>query len=166
MIGVESIMHLHRYEKWWLTFGISALIIFLSIVGIQAFHQGHKPPSEKAFVDPERVSETEPFTKPGLHKVQGKDWDYELVIVAAAFSFTPGEVEIPKGAKVKIIATTRDVVHGFEIAGTNVNMMLEPGYISEYVTTFNKTGEFLIICNEYCGTGHHMMSARIKVVDK
>ena len=34
-------MHLHRYEKWWLTFGIGALIIFLAIVGIQAFHQGH-----------------------------------------------------------------------------------------------------------------------------
>ncbi|MGE6260276.1 cytochrome c oxidase subunit II [Heyndrickxia sporothermodurans] len=159
-------MHLHRYEKWWLTFGIAALIIFLLIVGIQAFHQGHKPPSAKAIVDPERVSETEPFNKPGLKKVEGKNWDYELVVVAAAFSFNPGNIEIPKGAKVKIIATTKDVVHGFEIAGTNINMMLEPGYVSDYVATFDKKGEFLIICNEYCGTGHHMMSARIKVVDK
>lgn len=159
-------MHLHRYEKWWLTFGVSALIIFLLIVGIQAFHLGHKPPSAKAFVDPERVNESEPFNKPGLKKVTGKDWDYELVVVASAFSFDPGVIEVPKGAKVKIIATTKDVVHGFEIAGTNINMMLEPGYVSEYIASFNKTGEFLIICNEYCGTGHHMMSARIKVVDK
>ena len=159
-------MHLHRYEKWWLTFGIGALIIFLAIVGIQAFHQGHQPPSAKVKVDPERVDQTEPFTKPGLHKVTGKDWDYELVIVASAFMFNPGEIEIPRGSKVIIIATTKDVVHGFEVAGTNINMMLEPGYVSEYITTFKKNGEYLIVCNEYCGTGHHMMSARLKVVDK
>lgn len=54
-------MHLHRYEKWWLTFGIGALIIFLAIVGIQAFHQGHQPPSAKVKVDPERVDQTEPL---------------------------------------------------------------------------------------------------------
>lgn len=160
-------MHIHRYEKWWLTFGISALIIFLLIVGFQAFLTGHKPPSAKAFVDPEIVDNTAPFNKPGLKKVDGKDdFDYELVVVASAFFFNPGEVEIPKGAKVKIMATSKDVVHGFEIAGTNVNMTLEPGYVSEYITSFNKPGEYLLICNEYCGVGHHTMSSIIKVVDK
>ena len=109
---------------------------------------------------------TAPFNKPGLHKVEGKEWDYELVFVASAFSFNPGNVKIPKGSKVKIIATTKDVIHGFEVAGTTINMMLEPGYVSEYTTTFNKAGEFLIVCNEYCGTGHHMMSSRIEVVAK
>jgi cytochrome c oxidase subunit 2 len=74
-------------------------------------------------------------------------------------------VEVPYGAKVKIIATTKDVVHGFEVAGSNINMMLEPGYISEHITTFDKTGEYLIVCNEYCGVGHHMMSSKIKVVE-
>lgn len=64
-----------------------------------------------------------------------------------------------------MIATTKDVVHGFEIAGTNVNMMLEPGYISEYVTTFNKPGEYTLLCNEYCGAGHHMMTSKIEVVE-
>jgi len=74
-------------------------------------------------------------------------------------------VEVPLGAKVKVLATTKDVVHGFNVAGTNINMMLEPGYISEYVTTFDKAGEYLIVCNEYCGAGHHMMSSMIKVVE-
>ncbi|MFL6562538.1 MAG: cytochrome B5, partial [Bacillus sp. (in: firmicutes)] len=66
--------------------------------------------------------------------------------------------------KVKVIATTKDVVHGFEVAGTNINMMLEPGYVSEYTTTFDKAGEYLIVCNEYCGAGHHLMSSMIEVV--
>ncbi|WP_226675252.1 cytochrome c oxidase subunit II [Rossellomorea aquimaris] len=158
-------MHMHRYEKWWLTLGTGSLILFLIILGISAFHQGHQPPSAKAYVNPEQVDKIAPFNEPGLKKVEGKAWDYELVFVASAFNYTPGEIEIKKGATLKITATTKDVIHGFEVAGTNINMMLEPGYVSEYTTTLDKAGEYLIVCNEYCGVGHHTMKSMIKVVD-
>ncbi|XXM74228.1 cytochrome c oxidase subunit II [Lysinibacillus sphaericus] len=158
-------MHMHRYEKWWLTLGTGSLIIFLIILGISAFHQGHQPPSAKAYINPEQVDVIAPFDEPGLKKVEGKEWDYELVLVASTFFYNPGEVEVPKGSRLKIIATTKDVIHGFEVAGTNINMMLEPGYISEYTTTLDKAGEFLVVCNEYCGVGHHTMKSMIKVVD-
>ncbi|REJ16484.1 MAG: cytochrome B5 [Caldibacillus debilis] len=156
---------MHKYEKIWLVFGIGALIFFLSVIGVSAFYLGNQPPSCLATIDPDKVDQTAPFNEPGLKKVEGKDWDYELVYVAQAFSYTPNEVEIPKGAKVKFIVTTKDVIHGFEVAGTNVNMMVEPGYISEKVATFDKPGEYLVLCNEYCGAGHHMMYSKIKVVD-
>lgn len=158
-------MHMHKFEKIWLIFGVTALLVFLSVIGVSAFYLGNQPPSCLTTINPEKVDTTEPFDQPGLKKVEGKEWDYELVYVAAAFAYTPGEVEVPKGAKVRVIATTKDVIHGFEVAGTNINMMLEPGYISEYVTTFDKAGEYLIVCNEYCGTGHHMMMSKIKVVE-
>ncbi|KKK37645.1 cytochrome B5 [Mesobacillus campisalis] len=158
-------MHIHKYEKIWLIFGTATLLVFLSVVGVSAFYLGNQPPSCMATVDPEKVDTLAPFNKPGLNKVEGKEWDYELVFVASAFNYTPGEVEVPLGAKVKVIATTKDVIHGFSVAGTNINMMLTPGYISEYLTTFDKTGEFLILCNEYCGAGHHMMTSKIKVVE-
>ncbi|MGR3764776.1 cytochrome B5 [Rossellomorea sp. NS-SX7] len=158
-------MHMHRYEKWWLTLGTGSLIIFLIILGISAFHQGHQPPSAKAYINPEQVDAIAPFDQPGLNKVEGKEWDYELVLVASTFFYDPGVVEVPKGSTLKIIATTKDVIHGFEVAGTNINMMLEPGYISEYTTTLDQTGEFLVVCNEYCGVGHHTMKSMIKVVD-
>lgn len=158
-------MHMHKFEKIWLVFGITSLLVFLTVVGVSAFYMGNLPPSSLTTIDPEKVDTTKPFNKPGLNKVEGKDWDYELVFVASAFSYNPAKVEVPKGAKVKVMATTKDVIHGFEVAGTNINMMLEPGYVSEYVTTFNKAGEFLIVCNEYCGVGHHMMNSRIEVVE-
>ncbi|PLR99693.1 cytochrome c oxidase subunit II [Bacillus sp. T33-2] len=158
-------MHIHKFEKIWLIFGVGTLLVFLTTIGVSAFHLGNQPPSCLATVDPEKVDTQAPFNEPGLKKVEGKDWEYELVFVASAFSYNPLEVEVPLGAKVKVIATTKDVIHGFEVAGTNINMMLEPGYISEYVTTFDKAGEYLILCNEYCGTGHHMMSSKLKVVE-
>jgi len=157
-------MHMHKFEKIWLAFGIGALVVFLVTIGVSAFYLGNKPPSCLTTINPEKVNQTKPFTEPGLHKVEGKEWDYELVYVASAFSFNPVQVKVPLDAKVRVIATTTDVVHGFEVAGTNINMMLEPGYVSEYTTTFDKAGEYLIVCNEYCGAGHHLMSSKIEVV--
>ncbi|MCD8801835.1 cytochrome B5 [Mammaliicoccus sciuri] len=158
---------MHKYEKLWLKVGISSLVIFLTILMITGLHNGHTPAaSGRGYVNPDKVDQIEPFNKPGLHKVSGKDYDYELVILASAFNYQPGKVEIPKGSKVKIIATSKDTLHGFSLPGTNVNMMLEPGHISEYYKTFNEKREYLVICNEYCGIGHADMKSMIKVVDK
>ena len=156
-------MHIHKYEKIWLTFGIGCLIVFLTVVGVSAFAAGQQPPSCLTTIDPEKVDTTPPFDHPGLVK-KGDD-EYELNIVVAAFSFTPNAIEIPKGAKVTINVTSKDVIHGFEIPGTNINMMVEPGYVNSLTTTFDKPGEYTILCNEYCGAGHHMMTARLKVVE-
>lgn len=157
-------MHMHKFEKIWLTIGIIALCVFLITLGVSAFYLGNQPPSCMTTIDPTQVDKKAPFNEPGLKKVEGKDWDYELVYVAQSFNYAPGTVQIPKGAKVKVIATTKDVLHGFEVAGTNINMTLEPGYVSEIVTTFDKAGEYLVLCNEYCGTGHHMMTSKIEVI--
>lgn len=157
-------MHMHKLEKIWLSFGILTLAVFLIIVGINAFQMGHHPPSHIATINYEKVDVTPPFNNPGLTKVANNE--YQLVIVASAFSYVPQKIEIPKGAIVHIKATTKDVVHGFEVAGTNINMMLEPGYISEYTQQFNKPGKFLVICNEYCGAGHHLMFANIEVIEQ
>ncbi|MEH7747428.1 cytochrome B5, partial [Neobacillus drentensis] len=82
-------MHMHKFEKIWLTFGIGALIVFLTTVGVSAFYLGNKPPSCLTTINVDKVDQTKPFDKPGLHKVEGKGWDYELVYVASAFSYNP-----------------------------------------------------------------------------
>lgn len=158
-------MHLHKYEKWWLTFGTAILVVFLVVVGVTAVHGSTHPNQSKWTINYEEVDTIAPFDNPGVHKVEGKDWDYEVVLVASAFNYNPMEIEIPVGSKVKFIATTKDVIHGFQVAGTNINMMLEPGYVSQYVTTVDKVGEYTIVCNEYCGIGHAMMYSTLKVVE-
>lgn len=157
-------MHIHKYEKIWLIFGIGSLVVFLAITGVMAFHGGTHPNNSLKTVNYERVDEISPFDKPGVNKVEGKEWDYEVVVVSSAFMYNPSELVVPVGSKVKFITTSKDVVHGFEVAGTNINMMAEPGYISEYVTKVDKEGEFLIVCNEYCGVGHTQMYSMLKVV--
>lgn len=160
-------MNMHKYEKIWLWLGTATLFIFLTVVGISAFYMGNKPPSCAVTINPENVSEQAPFNAPGLEQI-GEN-EYQLTVLASAFTFDVGNpegvIEIPKGATVHFSATTSDVIHGFELAGTNVNMMLEPGYISTYTNTFKNEGTFTLVCNEYCGVGHSTMAATIKVVD-
>lgn len=160
-------MNMHKYEKFWLLFGSGTLLIFLVVVGISAFYMGNQPPSCAVTIDPERTHELAPFDNPGLEQIG--DNEYQFTILASAFDYDVGTddkvVQIPKGATVHFSVTTADVIHGFEIAGTNINMMVEPGYISTYTNTFKHAGTFTLLCNEYCGIGHHLMDATIEVIE-
>lgn len=153
-------MHMHKYEKIWLIFGSASLVLFLLIIGVSAFAMGQQPPSDLTKLDPQKVKETAPFDEPGLKKI-GEN-EYEAIMIAEAFTFGE-DLEIPKGATVHFKVTSPDVVHGFAIPGTNVNMMITPGHVNSITHTFSEAGEFLILCNEYCGVGHQAMSTKIEV---
>ena len=56
-----------------------------------------------------------------------------------------------------------DVVHGFMVSGTNANAMLVPGYVTQFTTVFPRAGDYLVVCHEFCGNGHHAMFGRIIV---
>lgn len=156
-------MHIHKLERIWLVFGISMLFIFLLVLGIGTFVMGMAPPhsGNHHSIDPTQVDVQAPFNNPGLKKI-GEN-HYEAVMTAFTFGYGPDLIEIPAGATVDFIVTSKDVVHGFQIPGTNVNMMVVPGEITEISHTFDKPGEYLILCNEYCGTYHEVMQARVIV---
>jgi heme/copper-type cytochrome/quinol oxidase subunit 2 len=42
----------------------------------------------------------------------------------------PNQIEVPKRADVTFKVATKHVIHHFEVAGTNTNMMIKPGYAS------------------------------------
>ncbi len=154
-------MHLHKFEKVWLGVGFGMIIAFLLFMGIGTFAMGMAPPGQHHQIDPDKVASTAPFDKPGLRKIG--DNEYEAVMVSQAFTFLPAKMEVPAGATVHFVVTSPDVVHGFAIVGTNVNMTIVPGEVNHVTHTFDKPGEYLIICNEYCGTGHEMMATRLIV---
>lgn len=156
---------MHKFEKLWVIVGTGSLVLFLAILGISAVHAGHTPAASGIeTIHPDHVREDSRFSEPGLYEAESEDYDYNLYMVASAFMYEPGEIEIPQGSRVRIQVTTPDVMHGFQVTGTNINMMVEPGLISTYEADFNDVGEYLILCNEYCGVGHTDMTSTIKVV--
>lgn len=156
-------MHFHKYEKVWLIFGIVSLALFLCIVGVTAFAQGHTPAGGMDTIDPEKVYETAPFDNPGVRQID--EDTYEVVIVSMAFGYNPTEIKVPVGKEIIFTTTSTDVVHSFTIKDTKVNMMAVPGRITQKRYTFKEPGTYLIICNEYCGTGHHFMQTEIEVYE-
>ena len=75
----------------------------------------------------------------------------------------PSGKSLPVGVPVTFRLTSPDVIHGFQIVGTNANAMVIPGYVSQLTVTFDEPGEYLVVCNEYCGLSHHLMQSRILV---
>ena len=154
-------MHLHRAEKAWLGAGVAALVIFLAILGWAGVSDGMTPPSRLQTIDPTKVAITPPFDHPGVRRTGDKE--VEAYIVARIFSFSPSTISIPVGTQVTFYATSPDVVHGFFIADTAINMTVVPGWVSSATHRFTTPGTYLLLCNEYCGIGHHYMSGTIVV---
>jgi len=154
-------MKMHRFEEIWLVLAVVIIIGSMVVTGYQAFAQGMGPPSHKETIDPQNVDNIAPFDNPGIFEV-GEN-EYEVVMTLQLFSFIPGDIEVPVGSTVHFTMTSKDVVHGFQVAGTNLNAMVMPGHIQKISQTFNEPGEYLVLCNEYCGSGHQLMSTTITV---
>lgn len=154
-------MHVHRYEKLWLLGGLLMLVAFVAVLSIAALSEGFIPPSNVQSIDPTKVAQTPPFDHPGLRKIG--DHAYEAYYVAHIFSFDPATITVPAGARVTFYVTSTDVEHGFSIPATGVNTMVTPGWVSTVSHTFAERGTFLLVCNEYCGLGHHTMAAKVVV---
>ncbi|WP_426446224.1 cytochrome c oxidase subunit II [Paenibacillus sp. S-38] len=158
---MEHRHHMPRYEKIWLTIGAASLVVFLVILGVMAFGMGLDAPGHMQTIAPAEVAATPPFNKPALQ--QRAPGEYDLFMVGQIFAFNPGEIQVPAGSKIHFHITSPDVVHGLLIPGTNVNMMIVPGHVTEFTYTFKQSGDYPLLCNEYCGMGHHLMMGRLHV---
>jgi cytochrome c oxidase subunit 2 len=74
-------------------------------------------------------------------------------------------LELKKGQSYRIHLSSVDWQHGFSLQPTNINIQVHPGYEHVINLTPTESGEFGIICNEYCGIGHHQMTGRIRVTE-
>jgi cytochrome c oxidase subunit 2 len=110
---------------------------------------------------PTCVTDVRPFTEGKV--IQRGEKDYEVQLVSRMWRFEPQQVELPPGARVTIYLSTADVVHGFQLVGTNVNLMAVPGSVNVAVVTFEREGEYLAVCHEYCGVGHQNMAGKIVI---
>jgi len=91
---------------------------------------------------------------------------YEIHYVARMWKFDPPEITLAPGSTADIYLSTPDVVHGAQIVGTNFNLMAVPGAVNYARVKFDKEGDYLVVCNEYCGTSHHNMAGVIHVSEK
>jgi cytochrome c oxidase subunit 2 len=90
-----------------------------------------------------------------------------IEVVAKRFTFEPSRIDVTEGERVKLEIKSGDGVHGVEIKKFKVNKRIPRGgdpITIEFVAS--ATGEFPILCSEYCGDGHEDMKGMLVVVAK
>lgn len=146
-------MRIDKFEK-------NAMFITLALIGLFVFSLLYAKNRYKSDV-PECLPYDKAYAEPRINKIDSTT--YEVFVVAQMWQFQPSEIYIPVGSEVDFYLTSKDVVHGFNIAQKNVNMMAVYGAINKTTVKFDKPGVYDIVCHEYCGVGHQNMRAQVIV---
>jgi cytochrome c oxidase subunit 2 len=155
-------MNVDLYERIWMWGVAVVLALFFSATAWAALTKSIHPPSHVETIDPMKVLTDPRFAAQGVSTdAEGR---LHARLVGLTFVWLPAQLTIPVATPVTFHVTALDVQHGFQIVGTNGQTMVIPGYVSQFTTQFDRPGEYLVVCNEYCGVGHHTMAGKLVVV--
>lgn len=151
-------------ERRWVFIVAAIIALLILIMVITGLHWASMPPSRVETIDIKTVYTKGEFVESNLGTTMGADGKVIVRLIGQQYSFMPQCIVVPADMPVTFRATSADALHGFVIGRTNANTMLVPGFVTTFTTTFPKTGEQLMPCHEYCGTGHEAMWARVQVL--
>jgi cytochrome c oxidase subunit II len=154
-------MQVDLYERIWMWAAAALVALFLTAIVLGAALQAIAPPGHLETVDPTALGQHPEFGSPAV--TTRADGQLVVSVVATMFAFSPDPIEVPANRPVTFRVTSGDVIHGFEVVGTNANVMAVPGYVTRFTVTFPRPGEYLIACHEYCGVLHHNMVGKLIV---
>jgi cytochrome c oxidase subunit II len=160
----------HGSEKVWVAIAFAWCLVLFAMMPFWHLRGGQNPSGIRHRVTPAaysaRVAE---FI--AAHQV-GEERGYPVVepppgsdvyLQASMWSWMP-ILKLHEGAEYTLHLSSLDVNHGFSLFPVNVNFQVVPGYDYALRVKPNANGEFSIICNEFCGIGHHLMTGKVIVL--
>jgi cytochrome c oxidase subunit 2 len=94
--------------------------------------------------------------------VQGKKWMWKFAYPGGPNSLDV--LRVPAGRPVRLLITSRDVIHSFFVPQLRVKQDALPGRYTQTWFTATKPGRYEIFCAEYCGLGHSSMLGELVVM--
>jgi len=94
--------------------------------------------------------------------VMGKQWMWKFAYPEGPNSI--GVMHVPANRPVRLLITSRDVIHSVFIPAFRVKMDALPGRYTEVWFTATKPGRYQILCTEYCGAQHSKMWGEVVVM--
>ena len=155
-----------RAERNWALLVVAIVIMLVLMMAYMTLHWATMPPSRLETIDPSTLHLAGEFTENNLGTAVETDGSVTVRLLANQYAFTPSCLLVPADTPVTIRGTSADVVHGFSVSHTNLNLMLVPGYITKGQIRFSQPADLLMPCHEFCGTGHATMWAHVQVIDK
>jgi cytochrome c oxidase subunit 2 len=155
-----------RIERRWATLSIAIVGLLVGMAAFIGIHQATMPQGHVETADPTTLHLSGEFIESNLGSAAEPDGSVTVRAIGQQYSFTPQCVVVPAETPVTFRATSADVVHGLLIEGTNINIMLVPGYVSVLQISFKAPADHVMPCQEFCGIGHQGMWGKVKVIDK
>lgn len=94
--------------------------------------------------------------------VMGKKWMWKF-----AYPDGPNAVNVlrvPAGKPVRLLMTSRDVIHSFYVPDFRIKQDVLPGRYTQTWFQATTPGTYQILCSQYCGAGHSVMRGEIIVL--
>ena len=114
----------------------------------------------QAMVDQYTVRKETDLQLPVVHPPPGSD----VYLIGRLWNWWP-LLELEKGQTYRLHISSMDWQHGFSLQPQNINLQILPGYEMVLTITPDTDGDQTIICNEYCGIGHHNMVGKIYITE-
>jgi cytochrome c oxidase subunit 2 len=86
----------------------------------------------------------------------------DAYLQAQMWRWTP-ILKLKVGQTYRVHVSSLDLQHGFSLLPVNMNFQVLPGYDHLLTLTPTLPGEYSVVCNEFCGIGHHLMTGKILV---
>ena len=103
-----------------------------------------------------------PYKKALEIHVYGQMWNWDYAYKNGRK--TAETLYVPVNTPVKLIMTSRDVIHSFYVPAFRIKQDVLPSRYTALWFKANKKGLFNVFCTEYCGTGHYSMLSKIHVM--
>ncbi len=125
--------------------GILGLFILWWVIGFRQYVRMETPPANALDV-----------------YVMAKQWMWK-------FSYAEGtsaveRLTVPAGRPVRLIMTSRDVIHSFYVPALRMKQDVIPGRYTTMWFNADKPGTYPIYCAEYCGVSHSRMRGELVVL--
>jgi cytochrome c oxidase subunit 2 len=161
----------HRTEKVWFTIAFIWCMVLFAMMPLWHWKGGQNPSGIRRRVEPAafqarveefireyKVGEENGF--PIVEPPPGSD----IYLLGRMWNWTP-ILKLRKGVEYTLHISSLDVNHGFSLYPVNLNFQVVPGYDYGLRIVPSEAGDFRLVCNEFCGIGHHMMLGKVIVVD-
>jgi cytochrome c oxidase subunit 2 len=161
----------HKSERTWVGIAFAWCMVLFAMMPLWHWKGGQNPSGIRSRTTPaaygarvdEFIKQYQTGTDRGMAIVTppaGSD----VYLAAVSFQWYP-IIRLQKNAQYTLHLSSLDVNHGFSLYPINVNFQVVPGYDYGLRVTPNASGDFRIMCNEFCGIGHHNMVGRVIVED-
>jgi cytochrome c oxidase subunit II len=128
-----------------LVLGLLALFLWWWWIGIRQFLDMREAPEDGVEV-----------------YVMGKQWMWKFTYPDGSSSIS--RLYVPAGTPVKLLMTSRDVIHSFYVPQFRVKHDVVPGRYTTLWFEAKQPGVYEILCTEYCGEGHSTMRGTVHVL--